>query len=111
MFQGNNDSIALPERAEKTYEQIQSPPKILINVSGVNHYGITNTNNPDGARPDANMGAIAQDVAVETVARWSGLFLRAITKMLLIIFIPKVMNWIKTSASLANHPINVLNCL
>ncbi|HEY9782809.1 MAG TPA: chlorophyllase [Leptolyngbyaceae cyanobacterium] len=77
LFQGNNDSIALPERAEKTYEQIQSPPKILINVSGVNHYGITNTNNPDGAKPDANMGAIAQDVAVETVARWSGVFLRA----------------------------------
>ncbi|HCF25748.1 MAG TPA: alpha/beta hydrolase [Cyanobacteria bacterium UBA11049] len=77
LLQGNNDSIALFERAEKTYEQIQTPPKILINVSGVNHYGITNTNNPDGAAPDANMGAIAQDVAVETVARWSGLFLRA----------------------------------
>lgn len=77
LLQGNNDSIALPERTEKTYEQIQTPPKILINISGVNHYGITNTNNPDGAAPDNNTPTIDQNVALETVARWSGLFLRA----------------------------------
>lgn len=77
LLQGNIDSIALPARAKATYDQIKDPPKALITVLGANHYGITNTNNPLGARPDTNAPTIAQDVAVETVARWSGLFLRA----------------------------------
>ncbi|MGB3761122.1 MAG: alpha/beta hydrolase [Rivularia sp. (in: cyanobacteria)] len=77
LIQGNLDSIALPFRAEKTYDNIQNPPKALISISGANHYGITNTNNPDGPFPDPNVPTIPQDVAVETVARWSGLFLRA----------------------------------
>ncbi|MBD2006127.1 alpha/beta hydrolase [Trichocoleus sp. FACHB-40] len=76
LLQGNLDNVALPVNAQKTYEQIQNPPKALITVLGANHYGITNTNNPVGARPDINP-TIAQDVAVETVARWSALFLRA----------------------------------
>ena len=77
LLQGNIDSIALPERAKATYDHIQNPPKILIDISGVNHYGITNTNNPNGARSDSNIPTLDQDVAVETIARWSGLFLRA----------------------------------
>lgn len=77
LLQGNLDSIALPANAQKTYNQIQNPPKALITILGANHYGITNTNNPIGARPDSNTPTIAQDVAVETVARWSALFLRA----------------------------------
>lgn len=77
LLQGNIDSIALPARAKATYDQIKDPPKALITVLGVNHYGITNTNNPVGARTDINAPTITQDVAVETVARWSGLFLRA----------------------------------
>ena len=77
LIQGNLDTIALPLRAERTYDNIQNPPKALISILGANHYGITNTNNPDGPRPDPSNPTIPQDVAVETVARWSGLFLRA----------------------------------
>jgi dienelactone hydrolase len=77
LLQGNLDSIALPERAKATYEQIQDPPKALISILGVNHYGITNTDNPTSARTDNNTPTLAQDLSVETVARWSGLFLRA----------------------------------
>jgi hypothetical protein len=77
LIQGNLDGIGLPIRAEKTYNNIQNPPKALISISGANHYGITNNNNPDGPFPDPNNPTIPQDVAVETVARWSGLFLRA----------------------------------
>ena len=77
LIQGNLDAIGLPIRAEKTYNNIQNPPKALISISGANHYGITNTNNPDGPFPDPNDPTIPQDVAVETIARWSGLFLRA----------------------------------
>ncbi|MCJ8283119.1 MAG: alpha/beta hydrolase [Rivularia sp. ALOHA_DT_140] len=77
LIQGTRDDIALPFRAEATYNNIQNPPKALISILGANHYGITNTNNPDGPFPDPNNPTIPQDVAVETVARWSGLFLRA----------------------------------
>lgn len=77
LLQGTLDSIALPINASKTYEQIQNPPKALISILGANHYGITNTNNPTRPRPDTNTPTIPQEVAVETVARWSGLFLRA----------------------------------
>jgi hypothetical protein len=77
LLQGTQDSRALPINAEKTYEQIQTPPKALISILGANHYGITNINNPLGPIPDPNMPTLPQDVAVETVARWSGLFLRA----------------------------------
>ncbi|BAZ36596.1 hypothetical protein NIES4101_25150 (plasmid) [Calothrix sp. NIES-4101] len=77
LLQGNLDSIALPFRAERTYDNIQIPPKALVTILGANHYGITNSNNPLGPVPDSNTPTIAQDVAVETVARWSGLFLRA----------------------------------
>ncbi len=77
LLQGNVDSIAIPTRAKATYAQIQASPKVLIDILGANHYGITNTNNPNGPIPDKNTPKIAQDVAVETVGRWSGLFLRA----------------------------------
>ncbi|MBW4593445.1 MAG: alpha/beta hydrolase [Brasilonema angustatum HA4187-MV1] len=77
LLEGTRDSRALPINAEKTYEQIQNPPKALISILGANHYGITNTNNPTGPIPDPNIPTIPQDVAVETVARWSGFFLRA----------------------------------
>lgn len=78
ILQGNLDTIALPQRAKTTYENIQSPPKALINILGANHFGINNTNNPPGITlPDTNNPTLPQDVAVETIARWSGLFLRA----------------------------------
>lgn len=77
LLQGSSDSRATPDRALMTYEQIQDPPKALINIFGANHYGMANTNNPTGPIPDANTPTIPQDVAVETVARWSGQFLRA----------------------------------
>ncbi len=57
-----------------TYEQIQDPPKILVVVKGANHYGITNEDNleREKIRP-----TLSQDVATETIARWSALFLKA----------------------------------
>jgi len=77
LLQGTRDSRVLPINTSKTYEQIQNPPKALISILGANHYGITNTNNPTGPITDPNTPTIPQSLAVETVARWSGLFLRA----------------------------------
>lgn len=77
LLQGDRDGRALPMRASLTYDKIQNPPASLINIKGANHFSITNTNNPAGAIPDPINATLNQDVAIETIARWSGLFLRA----------------------------------
>ena len=77
LIQGDRDGVALPERAERTFENIQTSPKALITLSGANHFGITNVNNPSGACPDLIAPTLVQSVGIETIARWSGLFLRS----------------------------------
>lgn len=77
LIQGDLDSKAKPVDAQTTYDRIQNPPKALITVAGANHYGICNTNNPTGADPDPVAPTVSQEVAVETVARWVAVFLRA----------------------------------
>lgn len=77
LIQGDRDGRALPFRASLTYDKIENPPKVLINVQGANHFSITNTNNPTGAIPDPTNATLNTVVAIETIARWSGLFLRA----------------------------------
>ncbi|MEH2375299.1 alpha/beta hydrolase family protein [Nostoc sp.] len=77
LLKGTLDGIVPPFITYRTYENIQNPPKTLITLAGTNHYGITNTNNPPGSLLDRNTPTIPQDIAIETLARWSGLFLRA----------------------------------
>ncbi len=77
LIAGGEDSRATPEYVKRTYELIQKPPKALIVIPGANHYGITDMDNPDGARPEENSPILAQNIAVENIARWSALFLRA----------------------------------
>lgn len=77
LVQGDRDSKATPEDALATYEQIKDPPRALVTIIGANHYGNCDMNNPDGADADPSMPSLAQDIAVETAARWSALFLRA----------------------------------
>lgn len=73
LVQGNRDGVARTSNAELTYDAIQDPPKAFISIPGANHYGITNEDNfiRDPIRP-----TLEQDVAIETIARWSALFLR-----------------------------------
>jgi hypothetical protein len=73
LVQGNRDGVANPVNAQQTYAAIQDPPKAFITIPGANHYGITNQDNfiREAVRP-----TIPQDVAIETIARWSALFLR-----------------------------------
>lgn len=73
LVQGNRDGVATFANAELTYAQIQDPPKAFITIPGANHYGITNEDNliREPIRPK-----LEQDVAIETIARWSALFLR-----------------------------------
>ncbi|MEG4213805.1 alpha/beta hydrolase [Microcoleus sp. Pol14C6] len=77
LIQGSIDGVALPDRSQSTFDQIQTPPKALITVMGANHFGITDVNNPAGANPDRNTATLERAVGIETIARWSALFLRA----------------------------------
>lgn len=77
LLHGTLDSINTIETAKLTYEQIQAPPKLFVTIDGANHYGITNINDPSRSGFERNTPTIDQDVATETIARWSGLFLRA----------------------------------
>ncbi len=70
---GTLDGVIALNKVLETYQQIQDPPKVLINVIGANHYGITRDDSPrDPIRP-----TLDQEKATETIARWSGLFLGA----------------------------------
>ena len=76
LLQGDQDGRALPLNAQATFDNIAAPPKALVTLKDVNHFGVTNVNTPSGAIPDPNQQALDQDLGIETVARWSGLFLR-----------------------------------
>jgi dienelactone hydrolase len=77
LVQGSEDGVATVEEATETFELIDSPPKALITVEGANHFGITNQNNPEGAMPDSSVPTLEQTESVETIAQWTGYFLRA----------------------------------
>ncbi|MDY7023288.1 MAG: chlorophyllase [Cyanobacteriota bacterium] len=71
---GTEDGVIRPGSTVETYNNILNPPKLFIELEGANHYGITNENNPIRA---VNDPTIEQEIATETIARWSGAFLRA----------------------------------
>jgi len=71
---GSLDGVAPPALSQATYKQILNPPKALITVVGANHYSITNADNPER---ELNRPMLDQATVIETIARWSGLFLRA----------------------------------
>jgi len=74
---GSVDGVATPDEMDASYVALQAPPKALITALGANHFGICDINNPPGADPDASPPTLPQEVANETLARWSALFLRA----------------------------------
>ena len=76
LIQGLNDGRALPARATATYSELEAP-KALIEIEGANHYGINDVNNPPGATPDSSPSLISQAEALDRIATWSALFLRA----------------------------------
>ncbi|MBE7383624.1 MAG: hypothetical protein F6J95_019670 [Leptolyngbya sp. SIO1E4] len=86
LISGNNDGITLPEDTIETYDAIVNPPKMLVEVAGTNHYGITDSNppvnppdTPDTISPvlESNAQELNQRVAIDTIATWSAQFLRA----------------------------------
>lgn len=77
LVQGQADGVAAPTEAEATYAALQNGPKQIVRVAGVNHYGITNTQDPSGANAETAPQAVSQASSIETSARWAAQFLLA----------------------------------
>jgi len=71
--------MATPAEGQETYYRIKNSPKAYITIKGANHYGITDVNYPQGAKPGQNVPLILQNDSIEKIGRWSALFLRAHT--------------------------------
>jgi len=71
---GDRDGVVQPFSSENTYDQILNLPKALITLEGANHYGITNQ---DNLVREPNRPTLDQETGIETIARWSALFLQA----------------------------------
>ena len=70
---GTRDGVTEPALTVESFEKTLNPPKVLVEVSGANHYGITNEDSfRDPVRP-----TLGQEIATDTIGQWSGLFLRA----------------------------------
>ncbi|GAA0941735.1 alpha/beta hydrolase family protein [Actinocorallia libanotica] len=77
LVQGVQDGVALPADAETTYTKLTNDPKQIVRVSGTNHYGITDTQNPAGADPETGAQSLPQAQSIEIAARWAARFLLA----------------------------------
>lgn len=77
LVQGQEDGVAEPSQAETTFARIQNGPKQIVRLSGANHYGITNTQNPSGADPEVGPQSLSQSASIDAAARWAALWLRA----------------------------------
>jgi predicted dienelactone hydrolase len=79
LIAGDRDSLISIEETRQTYTQIVSPPRAFIALTGVNHYGLTDVDNPPGSPSEVNPPQVDQTASIDAIARWSGLFLRAHT--------------------------------
>ncbi|MET7394044.1 hypothetical protein ABZS66_11165 [Dactylosporangium sp. NPDC005572] len=77
LIQGSADGVASPAGGLGTYAVLSGTPKLYVSLTGANHYGITDVQNPAGARPDLSPQTLDQADGVENIARWSALWLRA----------------------------------
>jgi len=73
LIAGSLDGVSDLDETQRTYKQIQTPPKALFIIKGANHYSITNQDNPR----DPSRSILNQTQAIATIAQWSALFLRA----------------------------------
>ena len=76
LVQGTLDTMAIPADTQHAYTIIQNPPRAYVGVVGANHYGICDQDNPPGAASESAQPELDQGVSMETIARWSALFLR-----------------------------------
>ncbi len=65
-----------PAEVTQTYEELELPRALML-FEGLNHFGITDVNNPPGAQPDPEEPTVEQDKGTSRIAKWTALFLRA----------------------------------
>jgi dienelactone hydrolase len=76
LLEGAEDGMAPPEESLATYGELAAP-KAYVTFAGVNHYGLTDDNDPPGADPDPSGQTVSQAVSVTNASLFAGLFLRA----------------------------------
>lgn len=77
LMAGSRDSLMPAAEVRETYTRLATPPKLYLELKGANHYGITNVNNPPQAPLDPRLPDLSQEIALDILARWTGVFLRA----------------------------------
>ncbi len=75
-LQGSTDTAVTPDESRVTYNE--SPAvKAYVTITGANHYGLTDVAAPEEANPDNGAQTLARETSIETIGRWSAVFLKA----------------------------------
>lgn len=77
LIQGSEDGRTTFPNAVLTYYLSLDAPKILFELEGANHYGVTNTQTPPGAIPDPNPQEISQEASTTKIAVLTELLIQA----------------------------------
>jgi predicted dienelactone hydrolase len=77
LIQGSNDGLASPEAGRETYDNLSSAPKAYALLEGANHYNVTDTQNPEGARADPNESMLPQEQGIRRIGTLAGIYLTA----------------------------------
>jgi len=78
-IQGSIDTANTPDSSTKNFANVISP-KYLFAIEGLNHYGITDVNNPFGAKSETNLSSFSQTQTIDKIASVSIEFLNAYIK-------------------------------
>ncbi len=78
-IQGSKDGANKPDVGLASYQNA-IPTKVYFSVEGANHYGITDSNNPFGAKAETSDASLTQAQQIEKIAQSSILFLNTYLK-------------------------------
>lgn len=76
LINGDNDGVIKIEFAEKTFESIQTPPKVFVRLKGANHYAINDSNPPPEGDADQNIQTLNQEKGLYIISKLSALFIQ-----------------------------------
>jgi hypothetical protein len=73
LLQGTRDGVAAPVKADQTLPLLQRP-HALISITGANHYGICNQDDPIA---DPSTPTLDQELGLDQIVAWTNLWLQA----------------------------------
>ncbi len=76
LIAGDNDGAIKYEYAEKSFESIETNPKIFVRLKGANHYAINDINPPYGADADKNIQTLSQETGLGIISLLSAAFIK-----------------------------------